>query len=326
MQNRVFGRNAILISEVGLGCWQLGSDWGELDDASAMGILQAAVEQGITFFDTADVYGGGRSETLIGKFLKTVDSAPFVATKAGRNGIYPDGYTKDSLRTCIEASLKRLDVDRLDLLQMHCIPFEVMQEGEVWSWLDDFQEAGLIQEYGASVETMQEANWCIDNVPNLYSLQIIFNLLRQKPVETLFDKALEQKTGIIARVPLASGLLTGKFTTETKFGASDHRNYNADGTAFNVGETFGGIPFGKGLEIVEKLGAFKPDDLPMAQWALRWILDHPAVSVVIPGASNPRQVASNAAVSELPPLSMDQHTELSQLYASEIAAHIRGPY
>ena len=326
MQYRKFGSTQISISEVGLGCWQLGGDWTEVSDQQAELILQNAVEQGITFFDTADVYGGGRSETLIGQYFKKSPTEVFIATKAGRNEMYPDNYTSENLRASIEDSLSRLQVSSLDLIQLHCIPFEVMKQGEIWSWLETFQSEGLIKNFGASVETMEEAEWCIDNVTKLTSLQIIFNIFRQKPTEVVLDKAEAKNIGILARLPLASGLLSGKMTKNTQFAANDHRNYNANGAAFNVGETFAGIPFEKGVELVEALDAFREPNIPMSIWALRWILDHPAVSTVIPGASKPKQVVSNAAAASVMPLPTETHRKLIEFYTSEVAAHIRGPY
>lgn len=326
MNLRKFGSDSLKISEVGLGCWQLGADWGSIPDNTAIEILECALDQGITFLDTADVYGMGRSESLIGDFLKTHTESVFVATKAGRKDLFPDQYTAKGLKTCIVNSLQRLKIDCLDLVQMHCIPFEVMQQAEIWGWLNDLKKEGLIKRFGASVESMEEANWCIDNVSELYSLQIIFNVFRQKPITHLFDKALKKKIGIIARVPLASGLLSGKFTKETRFGESDHRNYNANGEAFNVGETFAGLPFDEGIELISELNSLRQDNTPLAQWSLRWILDHPAVSTVIPGASSPKHVASNVGASSLPPLSQSTMSQITAFYNEKVASKIRGPY
>ena len=326
MQYREFGSEALKISEVGLGCWQLGGDWGNIPEQQALEILGTALDQGITFLDTADVYGMGRSESLIGNFLKNRTESVFVATKAGRKDIYPDGYTEKALRSCIEDSLSRLQTDSLDLVQMHCIPFEVMKRGDVWAWLEDLRKQGLIKRFGASIETVEEANWCIDNVPGLYSLQVIFNVFRQKPATELFDKAAAKKVGIIARVPLASGVLSGKFTKSTKFDSSDHRNYNANGEAFNVGETFGGIPFEKGVELVDELDKIRESEVPLAQWSLRWILDHPAVSTVIPGASKISQVISNVGASDLPSIEPDVFQSVNKFYKESVEPEIRGPY
>jgi len=326
MQYREFGPQKTKISEVGLGCWQLGGDWTAVSDEQAIDILQNAIEQGITFFDTADVYGGGRSETLIGEFFREHSTEVFIATKAGRMTMFPDQYTKEGLKTCITDSIRRLQRPTLDLVQMHCIPFDVMKQGDVWSWLSDFKKEGLIREYGASVETMEEADWCLDHVDELASLQIIFNIFRQKPLVGVLDKATEKQVGILARLPLASGLLSGKMKKTTEFAESDHRNYNANGDAFNVGETFAGIPFEKGVELADALDAFREPTIPMAMWSLRWILDHPAVSAIIPGASRAKQVVSNAMASSLMPLSEEVHAKLREFYQNEVHDHIRGPY
>ena len=245
---------------MGLGCWQLGgSDWGDLDERTAFRILDAAAEAGVTFFDTADVYGSGRSEELIGSFLKDRHGCNlFVATKLGRtSALYPDKYTAAGLRGATEASLKRLGVDALDLTQFHCVPTEVLRQGEIFGWLRDLQTAGKIKAWGASVETMDEAGLCLEQ-EGLASLQIIFNIFRQKPIEAVLPRAKEKNVAIIVRLPLASGLLSGKMSKETKFSPDDHRTYNRNGEKFNVGETFAGLPFEKGVELAEQLRAFGP--------------------------------------------------------------------
>ncbi len=327
MKYRTFGRDNIQISDVGLGCWQLGADWGNVEIETAHAILQTSVDHGVTFFDTADVYGNGRSEEIIGEFLKKQTDSIFVATKVGRSGnLFPDGYTEASVRSCIEASLKRLQVETLDLVQLHCIPTQVMETGEIFEWLRKLKQEGKIQRFGASVESMSEGLMCIDQVEDLYSLQIIFNIFRQKPTEALFHKAKEKKVGIIVRVPLASGLLTGKFTKQTTFSEDDHRNYNKDGQVFNVGETFAGLPYDLGVELASELDAWVPSPLSMVQMALRWILDFDAVSVVIPGASKIQQAQSNAAVSDLAPLDDTLHQKLNTFYHEKVKPHIRGPY
>ncbi len=327
MNYRKFGREEIEISEIGLGCWQIGGNWGEVDNSTARDIIKTTLDSGVNFLDTADVYGDGRSESIIGDYLNGKTEGLFIATKVGRTGnLYPDKYTPENITECIEASLKRLRVDCLDLVQTHCIPEDVMKSGEIFDVLRDLKSQGKIHRFGSSIESMEEANWSIDNIDDLYSLQIIFNIFRQKPITTLFDKALETKTGILARVPLASGLLTGKLTQDTEFRDEDHRNFNKDGEAFNVGETFAGLPYEKGLELSSKLKAFKQSEGTMAQWALRWIIDHPAVSVVIPGASKVEQAAANAAVSDQESLSKEAHKTLNNFYESEIKDYIRGPY
>jgi aryl-alcohol dehydrogenase-like predicted oxidoreductase len=315
------------VSEIGLGCWQLGgSDWGALDDERAFAILNAAVDNGVSFLDTADVYGDGRSETLIGRFLRTRSEKLFVATKLGRTAaLFPDKYTAAGVRAATEASLQRLGVESLDLTQLHCVPHEVLKQGEIFDWLRDLQREGKIQRFGASVESMDEAATCLAQ-PDLASLQIIFNIFRQKPIETLFPAALEKKIGLIIRLPLASGLLAGKFRRTTQFSESDHRHYNRDGAAFNVGETFAGLPFEKGVELADQLAAFVPPGMNMAEMAQRWILDHPAVTTVITGASKPEQAAANARISGLLPLEPALHEKLHAFYMREVAASIRGPY
>lgn len=327
MNTRLFARTERKVSEIGLGCWQLGgSDWGNLDDQRAFDILNAAVDAGVTFLDTADVYGMGRSETLIGKFLKQRRGQFFVATKLGRMpDLYPDKYTEAGVRAATEASLKRLGVDALDLTQLHCVPPAVLQHGEIFDWLRHLQREGKIKNFGASVESMDEAKVCLAQ-EGLCSLQIIFNIFRQKPINTIFDEAKQKRVGIIVRLPLASGLLSGKMTKSQQFPDNDHRKYNRDGQAFNVGETFAGLPFEKGVELADALKALVPAGRTMADMSQRWILDHDAVSTVITGASKPEQAGVNARVSALPKLSAELHKKVAEFYEREVKHHIRGPY
>jgi aryl-alcohol dehydrogenase-like predicted oxidoreductase len=327
MNKRAFDGAGVEVSEVGLGCWQLGgAEWGEVSDELALAILRAAVDSGVTFFDTADVYGNGRSESLIGKFLKQAPEGLFVATKLGRMpDLYPDKYTARGVSAAVEASLGRLGVDTLDLIQLHCVPTEVMRRGEIFEWLRKLQTEGKIRDFGASVESMDEALLCVEQ-PGLASLQIIFNIFRQKAIATLFPKAMEKNIAIIVRLPLASGLLSGKFTKETKFGAKDHRSFNRDGQQFNVGETFAGIPFERGVELAEGMKAFVPEELNMVQLAQRWILDFDAVTVIIPGASSVKQAKQNAEASDLPKLPRELHERLESYYRTEVEPFIRGPY
>ena len=327
MNTRIFGKTNLAISEIGLGCWQLGgADWGNLDDQRAFAILGAAADAGVTFLDTADVYGGGRSETLIGRFLKERKETFFVATKLGRMpDLYPDLYTEQGVRAATEASLKRLQVEALDLTQLHCVPPAVLERGDIFDWLRNLQREGKIKQFGASVESMEEAKTCLAQT-GLNSLQIIFNLFRQKPIATIFDEAREKQVGIIVRLPLASGLLGGKMTKAQAFGANDHRNYNRDGQKFNVGETFAGLPFEKGVELADALKSLVPVGWTLADLAQRWILDFPAVSTVITGASRPEQATANAEVSKLTPLSAALHQRLGEFYREKVAAHVRGPY
>ncbi len=328
MKQRPFGGSREAVSEVGLGCWQLGGMcWGDLDEDRAFEILSTAVEGDVTFLDTADVYGEGRSESLIGKFLERRSEDIFVATKLGRfpRPGWPDNLTEDVLRAHTEASLERLGVEVLDLTQLHCIPADVMREGAVFEWLRTLRREGKIKLFGASVESMAEALICLEE-EGLASLQVIFNIFRQKPIDALFEKAKEKGVALIVRLPLASGLLAGKLTKDTKFAENDHRSFNRDGQLFNVGETFAGLPFEKGVELADTLKGLAPEGMTMAQMALRWILDHDAVSVVIPGASRAGQAVANAAVSDMPPLPPELHAKLGSFYASEVAEHIRGPY
>jgi len=328
MKLRAFGNTGVNVSEVGLGCWQLGgADWGEMDEKSAFAILQAAVDAGVTFFDTADVYGLGKSETFIGNFLKSRKDKIFVATKLGRlpEPGWPENFTPQTIRKHTEDSLRRLRVDCLDLTQFHCIPTEEFRKGEVFETLRALKKEGKIRFFGASVESMEEADLCLRQ-EGFTSLQIIFNVFRQKPISTLFDQAKEKGVGIIVRLPLASGLLAGKYTWDTTFPENDHRNYNRDGKAFNVGETFAGLPFAKAVELTDALKIFVSPGWEMADWALRWILDHDAVSAIIPGASKPEQITRNVKPSELPPLGAETHAKLREFYALNVAQYIRGPY
>ena len=327
MKTRPFGKTASQVSEIGLGCWQLGgADWGQLDDQRAFDILNAAADNGITFLDTADVYGTGRSEMLIGKFLKQRRGDFFVATKLGRMpDLFPDKYTEAGVRAATEASLKRLGVEALDLTQLHCVPPKVLQRGEIFDWLRNLQRDGKIKQFGASVESMEEAKVCLAQ-EGLCSLQIIFNLFRQKPIHTIFAEAKQKHVGIIVRLPLASGLLGGKMTKTQQFPQTDHRHYNRDGQAFNVGETFAGLPFEKAVELADALKPLVPAGMSMADMAQRWILDHEAVSTVITGASKPEQALANARVSALPQLPPELYAMLAEFYRREVTQHIRGPY
>lgn len=310
------------VSEIGLGAWQLGADWGEISDATAAEILTAADEAGITFIDTADVYGAGRSESRIGAHYAGRSERPFVATKLGRLHGYPDGYTLPLLRRCCEDSARRLGVESLDLTQLHCVPTEVLADGTVFDMLRQLKSEGLIQRFGASVESTEEARICLEQ-PGLSSLQVIYNVFRQRPIADIFARAAQEGVALIVRLPLASGLLAGRITASTTFPDTDHRSYNRDGEAFHVGETFNGLPLDVGAALVDGLRPLVPDSLTMAQLALRFILDHEAVTTVIPGASRPSQVAANAAVSDLAPLSEPLHRDLSA-YFEQVAPHLRG--
>lgn len=316
----------VLVAEVGLGTWQLGSaDWGNVDEEAAFGILQAYVDAGGNFIDTADVYGMGISETVIGRFIKNAKKELYVATKLGRRGDesgWPPNYTYDYIKRNAEDSLKHLDIPHIFLEQLHCIPTQEMRSGKVFDYLRKLQTEGLIRHFGASVETSEEALICLEQ-EGLASLQIIFNLFRQHVADEVFAKAKEKNVAIIVRVPLASGLLAGKFNAQTVFAPTDHRNYNANGESFNAGETFSGIDFKEGVKLAGSIKAMLPDER-MPQWAIRWILDHPEVTTVIPGASKISQVHSNVEASALQPLSTQTHQQLRKLYNEEIYHKIRG--
>lgn len=324
MRNRsIAGRE---VSEIGLGCWQIGADWGEIDRETALDVLRTAHAHGVTLFDTADIYGAGRSEQLVGEFLSTVDTPVFVATKLGRAASpgWPQNFTESVMRSHVEGSLERLGVQQIDLLQLHSLPTEVLQDGAIFDHLRAMRESGLIRAFGASIESIDQAHICLEQ-DGLESLQLIFNLLRHAPRDQVFDTAAARGVGLIIRLPLASGLLSGRYQADTTFAADDHRTYNRNGEVFNVGETFAGLPFEKGLQIVETLRPLVPDSMTMAQFAQRWVLDHPAVSSVITGVSRPDQARRNAEVSDLPALSDTLHAELSRIHDSEIRSHIRGP-
>jgi len=327
MNFRNFGETGPSVSEIGLGCWQLGGDWGNVDDHTAQKVLEGAVQSGISFYDTADVYGKGRSEELLHKYLKPIAPNAFIATKLGRfsDSENSENYTFENFRRFTENSLKRLNIDVLDLTQLHCIPTKLMESGEVFEWLRELQKEGKIKKFGASVESISEAQTCLKQ-EGLASLQIIFNIFRQKPITELFDDAKAKGVSLIVRLPLASGLLGGKLNSNVSFPENDHRAFNSDGQCFNVGETFAGIPFNIGLNIVEELTKMIPQGMTLAQMSLRWILDFDAVTVVIPGSKSPPQIPDNVSASHLPSLSESLHEKLSIFYDTKIVQHIRGKY
>ena len=322
MNSRKLDSSDAQVSEVGLGTWQIGGSWGEVSTEEALNILRAAHENGVTMFDTANVYGDGKSEQLIGQFLRESGAKPFVATKLGRGG---EALTLDGLRAATEKSLVNLGVETLDLTQLHCIPTQDLRRGEVFEHLRALQSEGLIQRWGASVESMEEAHLCLQH-DDLSSLQIIFNIFRQKPIDDLFEAAKSKNVGLIVRLPLASGLLSGKMTKQTEFDADDHRNFNRDGESFNVGETFAGLPFEKGVELADELKGFVPGGTTMAQWSQRWILDYDAITTIIPGASKASQIESNVGAADLDALGDEVHAKLRDWYGSNVAQYIRGPY
>ena len=301
MKYRKFGSLDWNVSEIGLGCWQIGADWGEVSEDKAKEVLKSSFENGVNFFDTADVYGMGRSEKFVGEFIKSVSERIYVATKAGRqiNPHVAEGYyNKELMESYVDQSLSNLNVETIDLLQMHCPPTEVYSSDHAFEMLDYLVSKGKIQNYGFSVQTVDEALACIKR-PNTKSIQVIFNIFRQKPAEKLFEIAKEKKVAIIVRVPLASGLLTGKFSKDSSFAPDDHRNYNINGDAFDVGETFSGVNFNKALDAVEDLKNILPTEITLSQLSLRWILMHDAVSVVIPGAKNKDHVNLNTSSSNI---------------------------
>lgn len=325
MQTRLFAAAARQVSEIGLGCWQLGAEWGEVSDAAAEAVLQAAVAAGIDFFDTADVYGKGRSEQRLGDFLRRTGTRPFVATKVGR---FPDpgmpaNFAFETMRRQVLASRQRLGVDQLDLVQLHCMPPAELVRGQLFDHLRRLRDDGVLRQWGASVESIAEAEICLGQ-RDCASLQIIFNVLRQTPAEALLDRAAERGVAIIVRLPLASGLLSGRMRADTRFAADDHRSFNRDGAAFHVGETFAGLPFDLALGLVEQLRAMLPAELPMATAALRWILDHPAVTTVIPGATRAEQVHANVAASAAAPLGPALHRQLQAFWRQQVRPHVRG--
>jgi aryl-alcohol dehydrogenase-like predicted oxidoreductase len=317
----------IKVSEIGLGTWQLGADWGNVDDSTAEKVLATAVENGVNFFDTADCYGEGLSETRIGRFVKTLSSSSeiVIATKLGRfpRPGWPENFSQDQFRKHTEGSLKRLGLECLDLTQVHCPPTDLLLQGEVFEWLRTLKKEGKIKQFGFSVESMEEAQICLQQ-EGVASLQIIFNVFRQKAITAIFKEAKERQVAIIVRLPLASGLLSGKLNGNSNFSKNDHRNYNRDGQEFNVGETFSGLPFEIGIELVEALKNIAPVNL--SQFALRWVLDFDAVTVVIPGSKIPKQVSNNCSASALPPLTEETHKALSDFYLKDVSPHIRGKY
>ncbi len=322
MKQRILGKTGYSVSEIGLGTWQLGEAFGPVDDGVAAAILDSANAQGVNFWDTADVYGGGQSESRIGGHAK--GPCVHVATKLGRSGaLFPDKYSKDAIRASLMGSAKRLGVETLDLAQLHCVPTEVLRDGRIFGWMDELKAEGLVRHYGASVETIEEGLICLQH-EGVASLQIIFNIFRQDAAKELLPQAAAQNVGIIVRLPLASGLLSGKYDKDTRFAAGDHRNYNADGAAFSVGETFSGIPFERGVELVQELKGLAPENVPLSQVAIRWVLDHPQVSTVIAGVTKPEQLADNVAASERKPLFPALMGQMAEWYEREVKPAIRG--
>jgi aryl-alcohol dehydrogenase-like predicted oxidoreductase len=316
------GKTDFQISEVSLGTWQVGGKWGSgFDDRLADRIINEAIDEGINFIDTADVYEDGKSEAAVGRVLRSRRERVYAATKCGRK-ISPhtsEGYTPEVLRGFVEDSLRNIGLETLDLIQLHCPPTEVYYRPEIFGLFDDLKREGKIRHLGVSVEKVEEGLKAVE-YPNVSSVQIIFNVLRQRPAELFFDRAREKDVGIIVRVPLASGLLSGKFTRESSFAEGDHRNFNRDGSAFDRGETFAGLEFETGLEVAEELKEVfaAGKEGTMAQQAIRWILDHPQISCVIPGASRPEQLHDNVAASDLPRLPADVAERIKEVYDSKV--------
>lgn len=327
LQYRSLGNSELNVSAVSFGTWAIGGAWGQVDREDALAGLHRAMEAGVNFFDTADIYGDGRSEELLREATKGREDEIYIATKFCRSeDIHdPETYSERTVRRLCEASLKRLGRERIDLYQIHCPPHEIIQRGDVFEVLDKLQQEGKIRMYGVSVETVDEGLTALQ-YPGVRALQVIFNVFRQKPLAELFPKAKEQGVGILARVPLASGLLTGKFTKDATFPEDDHRNYNRDGQQFNVGETFAGVPFEKGVELAEKLRWIAEGRPSMASAALQWILSFDSVSCVIPGFKNPRQVEQNLLALEARPFDEEELQRLADFYRNEVHEHIRGAY
>lgn len=323
MKYRPLGRTGWNVSEISFGAWAIGSMWGHVSDEDAMGALHKAVDCGVNFIDTADVYGDGRSERLVARLKKERKEEIIVATKAGRK--LPrqtvEGYSKHNLAQWIDESLRNLSADAIDLLQLHCPSTDLYSHSEVFALLDDFVKAGKLRHYGVSVEKIEEALKAIE-YPNVQSVQIIFNCFRQRPAEEFFPKAKAKKVGILARVPLASGMLTGKLRRDSKFGADDHRNFNRHGEMFDVGETFSGVEYETGLAAVDEIRALLPDGPKgkpsLAQFALRWILMFDAVTCAIPGGKRADQVADNCASGDLPPLTPQAMEAIRRIYDAKI--------
>ena len=323
MKYHELGRTGMKISALGFGSWAIGGTWGPVDDQESLAALNRAIELGVNFFDTADVYGGGRSERLLAKLRQQHREKIYIATKAGR-GLYPHiakGYNRANLTAFVERSLKNLSTDSIDLLQLHCPPTPVYDMPEVFGVLDDLVKAGKIRFYGVSVEKVEEALKAIE-YPNLQSVQIIFNMFRQRPAEEFFDRAKAHKVGILARVPLASGMLTGKLTAQSRFDPDDHRSFNRQGEAFDRGETFSGVDYEVGLQAVEELKSICPAGISMAQFALRWILMFDAVTCAIPGAKRPSQVDDNFAAADLAPISDEVMSQVRMVYEQHIRERV----
>jgi len=315
MQYRELGRTGWKISTISFGAWAIGGTWGNVKDEESLAALQRALDLGVNFFDTADAYGDGHSEQLLATLRKERSETFFVATKAGRrlDPHVASGYNRENLTAFVERSLKNLEVEALDLLQLHCPPTEVYYMPEVFDALDGLLKAGKLRYYGVSVEKVEEGLKAIE-YPNVQTVQIIFNMFRQRPLDLFFGEALRRRVGILARVPLSSGMLTGKMSRASSFHKDDHRQFNRQGESFDRGETFSGLDYEVGLQAVEKLRSLVPSDMTLAQMALRWILMSPALTCAIPGAKRPSQVEENVRAADLPPLSDETMTQVRAIY------------
>lgn len=327
MKYRQLGSTGLKVSELSFGTWAIGGAWGQTDDQEALKALEYAMDQGVNFFDTADVYGDGHSEELLAKATKGKEDKIHIATKFCRAGDIhdPQTYSMESVTNYCENSLKRLQREQIDLFQIHCPPIEILKDGQVFQVLDRLKEQGKIRNYGVSVETVEEGLLCLE-YPGVSTLQVIFNIFRQKPIKELFPEAKKKSVGILARVPLASGLLTGKFNVDQTFEEDDHRHFNRDGQAFNVGETFAGLEFTKGVELSKKLDWIAEDRGNMTRAALKWILEHDEISCVIPGFRNVDQVRDNLKTLDVKEFSNEEMERLEIFYQEKVHDHIRGAY
>jgi aryl-alcohol dehydrogenase-like predicted oxidoreductase len=326
MQYRELGSSELKVSEISFGTWAIGGAWGNVNDKESLLALEAAMDKGVNFFDTADVYGDGHSERLLAQATKGREDEIHIATKFCRAGDIhdPATYSEASVRAYCEASLKRLDRERIDLYQIHCPPMSILKDGSVFGVLDKLQQEGKIRHYGVSVESVEEGMFCLEQ-SNVRALQVIYNIFRQKPLE-LLNEAHRRGVGILVRLPLASGLLTGKFTAASTFEADDHRRFNENGESFNVGETFAGLGFAKGVELADQLRWIAEGRGNMTRASLRWLLDHEAVTCVIPGFRNVRQVEDNLAALEVPSFTEAERERLHTFYQEQVHPFIRGSY
>ena len=323
MQYRPLGTTGFDVSSISVGCWAIGGSWGKIDDAESLASLHRSLDLGVNFFDTADVYGDGHSERLLARLRKERREPFYVATKAGRrlNPHQARGYDKENLTRFVERSLSNLSVDSLDLLQLHCPPTDTYYQPETFAALDDLVKQGKVRHYGVSIERVEEGLKALE-YPHVQSIQVIYNIFRQRPAERLFAQAAERKVGILARVPLASGLLTGKLRSGQNFESDDHRQFNRHGEAFDRGETFSGVDYELGLAVARELGELVPKDVSLAQWALRWILMQPAVTCAIPGVRRVGQVEDNLAAADLPALTPEVIAKVRQLYEQRVKPEV----